>query len=53
MAIRSALVLPLEVNETMELGWIHPIQKPLSPMAEEYLRYLKEHIIDYGFTIIE
>jgi DNA-binding transcriptional LysR family regulator len=49
----NIVALPLEVDETMELGWIHPIQKPLSPMAEEYLHYLKEHIIDYGFTIIE
>ncbi|ALR99893.1 LysR family transcriptional regulator [Enterococcus silesiacus] len=47
----NIVALPLEVDETMELGWIHPSQMSLSPMGEEYLRYLKEHIVDYGFTI--
>ncbi|MBO0475411.1 hypothetical protein IGL98_002552 [Enterococcus sp. DIV0840] len=47
----NIVALPLEVDETMEIGWIHPVQMSLSPMGEEYLRYLKEHIIDYGFTI--
>ncbi|MBM7688824.1 LysR family transcriptional regulator [Enterococcus ureilyticus] len=47
----NIVALPLEVDETMEIGWIHPAQMSLSPMGNEYLRYLKEHIIDYGFTI--
>lgn len=49
---KNIVALPLEVDETMEIGWIHPAQMPLSPMGEEYLRYLEEHIIDYGFSII-
>lgn len=48
----NIVALPLEVDEKMEIGWIHPAQMSLSPMCEEYLRYLKEHIIDYGFTIL-
>ncbi|WP_086313854.1 hypothetical protein A5821_001397 [Enterococcus sp. 7F3_DIV0205] len=48
----NIVALPLEVDETMEIGWIHPAQMSLSPMGEEYLRYLKEHIVDYGFTIL-
>ncbi|EOH92822.1 hypothetical protein UAW_02863 [Enterococcus haemoperoxidus ATCC BAA-382] len=49
----NIVALPLEVDETMEIGWIHPAQMSLSIMGEEYLRYLKEHIIDYGFTILD
>ncbi|WP_430602102.1 hypothetical protein IGJ02_002346 [Enterococcus sp. DIV0724b] len=49
----NIVALPLEVDETMEIGWIHPAQMSLSLMGEEYLRYLKEHIIDYGFTILD
>ncbi|MBO0423478.1 LysR family transcriptional regulator [Enterococcus plantarum] len=48
----NIVALPLEVDETMEIGWIRPAQMSLSPMGEEYLRYLKEHIVDYGFTIL-
>ncbi|MGM0218130.1 LysR family transcriptional regulator [Enterococcus sp. AZ126] len=48
----NIVALPLEVDETMEIGWIHPAQMSLSPMGNEYLRYLKDHIIDYGFTIL-
>lgn len=47
----NIVALPLDVDETMEIGWIHPSQMSLSPMGEEYLHYLKEHIIEYGFVI--
>ncbi|MGX7244462.1 LysR family transcriptional regulator [Enterococcus quebecensis] len=49
----NIVALPLEVNETMEIGWIQSNQLSLSPLGKEYLRYLKEHIVDYGFTIAE
>lgn len=49
----NIVALPLDVNETMEIGWIQSIQKPLSALGQEYLHYLKAHIIDYGFTILD
>lgn len=48
----NIVAVPLEIDETIEIGWIHPAQMSLSPMGKEYLRYLKEHIIEYGFTIL-
>lgn len=49
----NIVAIPLAVDETMLIGWIQPIQISLSAIGQKYLNYLKEHIIDYGFTIIE
>lgn len=49
----NIVALPLNVDEVMEIGWIQSIQTPLSSMGEEYLRYLKAHIVDYGFSITQ
>ena len=50
---KNIVALPLDVNETMTIGWICQKNSSLSPMAKQYLEYLKEHIIDYGFKIFE
>lgn len=49
----NIVALPLNVDEVMEIGWIQSIQTPLSSMGQEYLRYLKAHIVDYGFSITQ
>lgn len=49
----NIVALPLEVDESMTIGWICPNNTALSSMAKQYLKYLKEHIIDYGFQIFE
>lgn len=49
----NIVAVPLAVDETMLIGWIQPVQISLSSIGQKYLNYLKEHIIDYGFTIIE
>lgn len=49
----NIVALPLEVDESMTIGWISPKNNALSPMANQYLDYLKKHIIDYGFQIFE
>ncbi|MHC5230019.1 LysR family transcriptional regulator [Enterococcus sp. LJL99] len=49
----NIVALPLEVDESMTIGWICPNNSSLSSMAKQYLEYLKEHIIDYGFQIFE
>lgn len=47
----NIIAIPLNVTETMEIGWLKHTQSHLSPLAVEYLSYLKEHIIDFGFII--
>lgn len=49
----NIIAIPLAVDEKMIIGWINPVEVPLSAMAEEYLRYLKTHISDYGFSIVD
>lgn len=49
----NIVALPLEVDESITIGWIWPNNSSLSPIARKYLEYLKEHIIDYGFQIFE
>jgi len=49
----NIVAIPLDVKETMTIGWISSTNRTLSTLGEEYLNYLKKHIIDYGFTIIK
>lgn len=48
----NIIAIPLKVEERMTIGWISPSKVVLSTMAQEYLRYLKNHISEYGFSII-
>ncbi len=47
----NIIAVPLDVDESMTIGYLKHRQSHLSALAEEYLRYLKQHIIDYGFEI--
>lgn len=47
----NIIAIPLNVSETMEIGWLKHRQSHLSPLAIEYLSCLKQHIVDFGFTI--
>lgn len=47
------VAIPLEVDDSMTLGWLKHRQIELSPIAQRYLLMLKEHIRGYGFPIIE
>ncbi|KRL66369.1 LysR family transcriptional regulator [Companilactobacillus versmoldensis] len=47
------VAIPLEVDDSMTLGWIKHSQAQLSPIAQSYLEMLKEHIRGYGFEIID
>lgn len=49
----NIISIPLEVDETMEIGYLKHKQSHLSALAKEYLDYLKQHIRDYGFEVIE
>lgn len=49
----NIIAIPLNVSETMEIGWLKHRQSHISPLALEYLSYLKQHVIDFGFQIIE
>ncbi|WP_125711614.1 LysR family transcriptional regulator [Companilactobacillus kedongensis] len=46
------VAIPLDVDDSMTLGWLKPRQLKLSPIAETYLEMLKQHIKGYGFDII-
>ncbi len=46
------IAIPLAVDESMTIGWLKHRQTRLSVLATEYLHYLKQHIIDYGFEIM-
>lgn len=49
----NIISVPLDVEETMTIGYLKHRQSRLSPLAVEYLDYLKHHINDYGFSVIE
>jgi len=46
------VAIPLDVDDSMTLGWLKHKQMELSPIAKSYLDMLKEHIRGYGFKII-
>lgn len=46
------VAIPLEVEDTITLGWLKHEQTTLTPIAEEYLEMLKTHIRGFGFNII-
>ena len=39
--------IPLESNETMEVGYISPTDRPLNAVSKRYLKHLKNYISDY------
>lgn len=46
------VAIPLEVDDSMTLGWLKRNKMELSPLAKDYIDILKEHIEQYGFEII-
>ncbi|MFT9049754.1 LysR family transcriptional regulator [Liquorilactobacillus nagelii] len=44
--------IPLNVAETSTIGWLKHKQMELSPIAQAYLEFLKEHIRKYHFEIL-
>ncbi|PIE47617.1 MAG: LysR family transcriptional regulator [Gammaproteobacteria bacterium] len=49
--ISVPLALAKNEQESMTIGWLKHKQVRLSALAEEYLTYLKQHIVDYGFSL--
>jgi DNA-binding transcriptional LysR family regulator len=47
------VAIPLDVDDSMTLGYLRHKKMELSQTAERYLDMLKEHIRGYGFTIEE
>ncbi len=47
----NIIAVPLTIDESMTIGWLKHRQVNLSPLALEYLTYLKQHIRDYGFDV--
>lgn len=45
------VAIPLDVDDSMTLGYLHHKKMELSDTAERYLDMLKEHIRGYGFVI--
>lgn len=39
--------IPLESNETMEVGYISPMDRPLNAVSKRYLEHLKNYISEY------
>lgn len=44
--------IPLDVNEVSTIGWLKHKQLELSPIAQMYLEFLKEHIRKYHLQIL-
>ncbi len=42
--------IPLASDEKMEIGYIAPTDKPLSPVSERYLEHLKSYIARYSHS---
>lgn len=47
----NIIAIPLDLDERISIGWLKHRQTQLSPLAHEYLAYLKQHIADYGFAL--
>ncbi|MFW8617694.1 LysR family transcriptional regulator [Enterococcus innesii] len=47
------VAVPLEVDDYITLGWLKHKQVQLSDVSIDYLDRLKEHIIGFGFEILE
>lgn len=47
------IAIPLDVDDSMTLGYLRHRQVNLSTTAKKYLQLLKQHIKDYGFEIIK
>lgn len=45
------VAIPLEVDDSITIGWLKHRQLELSPIAQDYLQRLEEHIRGYGFSI--
>lgn len=45
------IAIPLNVETKMIVGWLKNQNSQLSPLATEYLGYLKSHIKEYGFSV--
>lgn len=43
----NIVAIPLESDETMEIGYIAPTDRPLGPVSERYLEHLKKYIAEY------
>lgn len=43
----NIVAIPLESNETMEIGYIAPADRRLNPVSERYLEHLKKYIMEY------
>lgn len=43
----NIVAIALESDETMEIGYIAPTDRPLSPVSERYLEHLKKYIVEY------
>lgn len=46
------IAVPLNVPDQMTIGYLKHKQKELSPIAQQYLQMLKDHIQGYGFDIL-
>lgn len=46
------VAIPLNVDDSMTLGWLKHKDRELTPIATKYLEMLKEHIKSYGFEIL-
>ena len=41
------VAVPLESDEQMEVGFVHLVGRPLSPVAERYVEHLRSYIAEY------
>ncbi|MBF6978912.1 LysR family transcriptional regulator [Aerococcaceae bacterium zg-BR22] len=46
------VAIPLDVDESMTLGYIKHKKMSLSPMGLQYIELLKQNISDYGFNLL-
>jgi DNA-binding transcriptional LysR family regulator len=47
------VAIPLDVDDSMTLGWLKHRQLELSPIAQSYLQMLNQHIRGYGFDVLD
>lgn len=46
------IAVPLNIKDEMTIGYLKHKQKELSPIAQQYIQMLEDHIQGYGFEIL-
>ena len=47
------MAIPLDVDESIEIGWISHSGIPLTAQAQRYLDHMRAVVTDYGIELLD